>query len=117
MLLRFERNYFCYRSTVFLNYSNSPSLPPGFSAAAAKHRGHDALKSTSLCIGIPFLKRIDVCLLFRISFLFELAVSATKTEKKIQCVQKTFFNVASEIYLRTRAIVDSKSYTHSFNCV
>lgn len=64
-------------------YSNSPSLF-GFSAAAAKHRGHDAVKSTSLCNGIPFLKRINGCLLLRISFWFDLALSATKKRKRNQ---------------------------------
>lgn len=46
--------------------SNSPSLP-GFSAAAAKHLGHDADRST-LWYGTPFLKRMDGSLLLRFSF-------------------------------------------------
>lgn len=82
------------------NYSNknSPSLPLGFSAAAAKHFGHDAFKSISLWCGIPFLKRIEGTLLFCILSSFawlNLAVSAagirkmSKEEKKKKNTKRT----------------------------
>lgn len=51
-----------------IEQQNSPSLPFGFSAAAAKHFGHDAFKSISLWCVIPFLNRIDGVLQLICSF-------------------------------------------------
>jgi hypothetical protein len=45
-------------SFVLLKFNqHSPSLPPGFSASAAKHRGQHAVKSTQ-CTGTPSLNSV-----------------------------------------------------------
>lgn len=77
----FGRQVHCMGVLLFLfthkrTDQNSPSLPFGFSAAAAKQRGQDALKSTLWC-GTPFLKRTEGSLLVK----FSLAFLAAATEK------------------------------------
>lgn len=57
--------------------THSPSLPPGFSAAAAKQRGQDAVKST-LCCGTPLLKRTEGSLLVKFSCSFSCRLPAAK---------------------------------------